>query len=90
MSEHLAQTYGTRAYDVGRLAQPTKEQWPAVGKRIVPGYPFLEAEVKYAVGEYARTVTDIIAHRTRLAFLNVELAKDAVPKVATLMQVNEI
>ena len=41
----MAKTYGTRAYDVGRLAAPTKEQWPTVGKRIVPGYPFLEAEV---------------------------------------------
>lgn len=37
------------------------------------------------VREYARTVVDVIARRTRLAFLNVEAAAEAVPRVAELM-----
>jgi glycerol-3-phosphate dehydrogenase len=37
------------------------------------------------VREYARTVVDVIARRTRLAFLNWDAASEAVPRVAALM-----
>ena len=40
-------------------------------KLIVKGYPYIEEEIIYAIRyEYAVRVEDIIARRTRLAFLN--------------------
>jgi len=56
------------------------------GDRLVPGYPYIEAEVIYSVRhEWASTADDIIARRTRLAFLNKEAAMRAIPKVVNLM-----
>ncbi len=46
----------------------------------------LEAEVRYAVRyEYAQKATDVLARRTRLAFLNVQAAVDALPRVIDIM-----
>ena len=39
----------------------------------------------YAVEEYAQTAIDILARRTRLAFLNVHAAEEALPKIIELM-----
>jgi len=41
--------------------------------------------VIYAVREYAATVVDVIARRTRLAFLNVRAAEESLPRVIELM-----
>jgi glycerol-3-phosphate dehydrogenase len=42
--------------------------------------------VRYAVRhEYAQTAADVIARRTRLAFLNAQAALEALPKVIDLM-----
>ena len=49
------------------------------------GYPYVEAEVRYACREHAVTVEDILSRRTRLAFLNAEAARDAVERVAEIM-----
>jgi glycerol-3-phosphate dehydrogenase len=49
-------------------------------------YPFVDGEVRYAVRhEYAQTAVDVIARRTRLAFLNAEAALEALPSVIDLM-----
>lgn len=54
--------------------------------RIVPDYPFLEAEVRFAVRhEYAQTAIDVLARRTRLAFLNSKAALESIPKVVSIM-----
>lgn len=46
----------------------------------------IDAEVRYAVRhEYARTAIDVIARRTRLAFLNAQAAFDALPLVIGIM-----
>lgn len=46
----------------------------------------IEAEIRYAVrNEYAQTVIDVIARRTRLSFLNAQAALDAVPRVVEIM-----
>ena len=46
----------------------------------------IDAEVRYAVRhEYARTAVDVIARRTRLAFLNAEAAFDSLPRVVDIM-----
>ena len=56
-----------------------------MGKRLVEQFPYIEAEIQYAVKEYAYTIVDILARRTRLAFLNAEAAADAIPKIADIM-----
>lgn len=46
----------------------------------------IDAEVRYAVrNEYAQTAVDVIARRTRLAFLNAQAAYDALPTVVEIM-----
>ena len=50
---------------------------------LTHGYLF--TQVLYAMREYACTAVDIIARRTRLAFLNVHAAEEAVPRVIELM-----
>src|SRR5699024_9233788 len=44
-----------------------------------------EAEVKYACKEYASTVVDVIARRTRLAFLNVAATEEVLPRIVAIM-----
>jgi glycerol-3-phosphate dehydrogenase len=49
-------------------------------------WPYLEAEVIYAVRhEMACTPLDVLARRTRLAFLDTSAALGAVPRVVELM-----
>ena len=55
------------------------------GRRLVDEFPYLEAEVKYAVKEYACTAVDVLARRTRLAFLHVHAADEAIPKIINIM-----
>ena len=46
----------------------------------------IDAEVRYAVrNEYAQTAIDVIARRTRLAFLNAQAAFDVLPLVVDIM-----
>jgi len=86
-AQHLAIAYGGRAWDVCELAEPTGVQWPRYGKHIAEGYPYIEAEVKYACREYVRHVSDFLAFRSRLAFLNTHAAGQALDAVADIMAV---
>ena len=81
----MAHSYGNKAPQVAKLASMTGKRWPLIGRRLVDEFPYIEAEVRYAVQEYARTVVDVLARRTRLAFLNVQAAQDAVPCIAEIM-----
>ncbi|XP_029696178.1 glycerol-3-phosphate dehydrogenase, mitochondrial isoform X3 [Takifugu rubripes] len=85
VAQHLASTYGAKAYDVAKIAQVTGQRWPIVGKRLVSEFPYIEAEVLYAIKEYACTAIDIIARRTRLGFLNVQAADEALPRIVEIM-----
>ena len=86
VARHLTQAYGDRAWTVAALASPTEKRFPVRGKRISALYPFVDGEIRYAVRhEYAQTAVDVIARRTRLAFLNVQAALEALPKVIDLM-----
>ena len=67
------------------MAALTGKRWPVVGKRLHEDYPYIEAEVIYAVREYACTTIDILARRTRLAFVNVHAAEEALPRVIEIM-----
>lgn len=69
--------YGTEAEWVSRL--------PGAGHEFVPGLS--EAMVRFAVRhEYARTVEDVLARRSRLLFLDALLAAQVAPAVAKVVQ----
>lgn len=88
VADHLAQSYGDRAWDVAALASPSTDKMsPQLrGKRLSPQYPFIDGEVRYAVqSEYAQTAVDLLARRTRLSFLNYQAALEALPEVIDIM-----
>ena len=87
VAEHLSATYGTRAFDVCELSKASGQKvWPKFGVPLHPCFPYIEAEVAYACKEYACTIEDIISRRTRLAFLNSEVAMDCIERVGEIMQ----
>uniref|UniRef100_A0A6I8PM59 Glycerol-3-phosphate dehydrogenase n=1 Tax=Xenopus tropicalis TaxID=8364 RepID=A0A6I8PM59_XENTR len=85
VAQHLAATYGDQAFEVAKLAKVTGKRWPIVGKRLVSEFPYIEAEIKYALREYACTAVDVISRRTRLGFLNVQAAEEALPRIVDIM-----
>jgi len=85
VAKNLSETYGDRAFTVGKLAGLTGKRWPVVGKRIHPEFPYIDAEVRYAVKEYACTAIDVIARRLRISFLNVQAAEEALPTIVNIM-----
>jgi glycerol-3-phosphate dehydrogenase len=86
VAKYLTTAYGDRAWSVAALCDPTEKRFPIRGKRISQLYPFVDGEVRYAVRhEYAQTAVDVLARRTRLAFLNAQAALEALPKVIDLM-----
>lgn len=45
MAQHLATTYGDKAFEVAKMASVTGKRWPIVGVRLVSEFPYIEAEV---------------------------------------------
>jgi glycerol-3-phosphate dehydrogenase len=88
VAKHLTESYGDRAWTVAALSVPTEKRFPVRGEKISALYPFIDGEVRYAVRhEYAQTAVDVLARRTRLAFLNAQAALEALPKVIDIMAV---
>lgn len=85
VAQHLAQSYGDRAFAVAKMATLTGKRWPILGKRIHPEFPYIEAEIRYGVREYACSAVDMIGRRLRLAFLNVQAALESLPTVVDIM-----
>jgi len=99
IAKHLCATYGSCAFAVCELMKsnrslqrsfskvgPSTSGSNTMGNQIVPNYPFIEAEIEYACKhEYAVSVKDMLTVRMRVAFLNSEAAKQAIPRVAELM-----
>lgn len=86
VAKHLAESYGDKAWTVASLASETGIRWPLFGKKLAPGYPYIEAEVKYACRrEYACTAVDVLARRTRLSYLNARAALESLPRVIEIM-----
>lgn len=86
VAKHLAESYGDRSWTVAALSAPTEQRFPVRGIKLSSLYPFIDGEVRYAVRhEYAQTAVDVIARRTRLAFLNAQAALEALPKVIDIM-----
>lgn len=87
VARHLASSYGDQAPEIAKFSSMTGRRWPVIGRRLVADFPYIEAEVKYAIHkEYARTAVDVIGRRTRLAFQNVQAAHEALPRVVEIMQ----
>ena len=85
MAKQLSDNYGDRAWTVCALAEPG-EQWPVHGVRLSHNHSYVEAEVLYAARhEYACTAVDVLARRTRLAFVDVQAALAALPRVIEIM-----
>lgn len=83
VAQHLAKTYGTRAWEVCELAEATPN---GEGKqRLLENYPYIVADVIWACREYACTIEDVVSRRTRLAFLNRNAAMEVIPMVADIM-----
>ncbi|KAM7209561.1 FAD dependent oxidoreductase domain containing protein [Naviculisporaceae sp. PSN 640] len=86
VAKHLTESYGDRAWTVAALCKATDKRFPAKGERISQLYPFVDGEIRYAVRhEYAQTAVDVLARRTRLAFLNAQAALEALPRVIDIM-----
>ncbi|CAJ0574349.1 unnamed protein product, partial [Mesorhabditis spiculigera] len=85
IAQHLANTYGDRAFVVARMCKMTGKRWPIVGNKLHDEFPYLDAEVRYAVREYAATAVDVIARRLRIAFLNTYAAHEVLPEVVRIM-----
>ncbi|CCJ29156.1 unnamed protein product [Pneumocystis jirovecii] len=86
IAKYLSKNYGDRAWSVLDMSKLTGKRWPSRGIRLNSRYPFIDGEVRYAVRvEYAQTCTDVLARRTRLAFLDVYAALEALPKVIDIM-----
>jgi glycerol-3-phosphate dehydrogenase len=80
VASHLNRSYGDRAERVAELAVG------GLGARLAAGHPNIEAEVVWAVRvELAQTPLDILARRTRIAFLDRAAAIEALPRVVSLL-----
>jgi glycerol-3-phosphate dehydrogenase len=98
---HLTKAYGGRAFEVCDILREEESQAALQRNResgidnpedsggitrLVEGYPYITAEVKYATRkDWARRVDDILARRTRLLFLNKDAAIRAVPRIVEIM-----
>ncbi len=72
-----AHSYGTEAGWLGQL--------PGAGRELADG--LTEAMVRFAIRhEYARTVEDVLARRSRLLFLDAKRAAEVAPAVAAIIQ----
>ena len=76
VAEHLYTHYGTLAPEVAALGD----------RPLLPGLPYLEGEVVFAVREeLAQRPLDVLARRLGLALLDQKAAERALPRVVELM-----
>jgi glycerol-3-phosphate dehydrogenase len=74
--------YGSDAAAIQALASDR----PELGRRLHADLPYMAAEVVWAARfEFARTVEDVLARRTRALFLNAKAAIAMAPAVAALL-----
>lgn len=79
--EHLS-VYGSAAPSIRKII----DSEPAMGDQLHPALPYCGAEIAWAVGwESARSIEDVLAHRTRALFLNAKAAAQMTPRVAQIV-----
>jgi glycerol-3-phosphate dehydrogenase len=82
VSRNLVSKYGCRASEVGKLTAAK----PELGEKLDPQYPYIKAEVVYAVrNEMAVIPRDILARRIRLEITDWQVTLNCLPVVAGLM-----
>jgi len=82
VAEHLIARYGSLAAEVLDLIRDDK----ALGRPLVDGYPYLRAEVAYAVVcESALHAEDVLARRVRLLIESPDAGVSAAPEVVAIM-----
>jgi glycerol-3-phosphate dehydrogenase len=80
--EHLTSRYGSGAIEVLDLIRDDK----TLGRRLIDGYPYLRAEVAYAVThEGALRAEDVLARRVRLLIESADAGASAAPEVVAIM-----
>ncbi|KAK2808179.1 hypothetical protein FQN50_004920 [Emmonsiellopsis sp. PD_5] len=86
VAQHLANSYGDRAWEVASLSTSSTTTTTPPHTRLSPSYPYLLSEITYAIkNEYAVTAEDMLARRTRLAFLDTYAALQALPGLIDVM-----
>ncbi len=82
VAERLIRAYGDRWNAVWTIA----EREPTLGRRLVPGLPYVEAEVVYAAEwEMACTVADVLMRRTQIAFETRDAGRSVARRIAQLL-----
>ncbi|WP_420874865.1 glycerol-3-phosphate dehydrogenase C-terminal domain-containing protein [Pseudoclavibacter helvolus] len=83
LASHLGERYGNEARFVTEILGAD----PSLGKPIVTGLPYLEAEVVYSARhEMARSVDDVLSRRTRARLMARDASAAAAPRVGQLLQ----
>ena len=49
MAQHLANTYGDKAFKVAKMCNLTGKRWPVLGRRLHDEYTYIEGEVSTVV-----------------------------------------
>ncbi len=81
IKESLLERYGDQAIKIAMLAQKK-----GLKKELHKIFPFIEAEVYYAVQyEYAKKPMDIIFRRISIGFVNKQIAKEILSHVTKIM-----
>lgn len=79
--DHL-DSYGQDKQEIQKIIKEN----PALGAKILEPWPYLQAEVVWALrDEMARNLEDILARRLRVLFIDAKAAIKMAPKVASLM-----
>lgn len=82
IASHLGERYGTEA----RFVTDILAEDPGLGRPIVEGLPYLEAEVVYAARhELARSVDDILSRRTRARIMARDASAASAERVGELL-----
>jgi glycerol-3-phosphate dehydrogenase len=77
--DHLVRKFGTAAQEICVMVARD----PAQLRKIVDGFPAIEAEIAYSIRyEMAATVEDILARRIGLQYYSWALAEKAAPRIA--------
>jgi glycerol-3-phosphate dehydrogenase len=80
--DHWLQFYGSDTEHIENLMKKD----PNLAEKLHPDYPFVKAEVIWALrNEMARSVEDILARRIRILFLDAKAAIKMAPTVAELI-----
>ncbi|XP_017037349.1 probable glycerol-3-phosphate dehydrogenase, mitochondrial [Drosophila kikkawai] len=79
VAQHISDSYGYNGHALLNQGQDML-------KRLHPNFPYIEAEVKYAVrSEYACSLVDVVARRLRVAFVDAVATLHMMPKVLKIM-----